>query len=307
MDSIFITGASGCVGHYLVDQLSPDYHLYLLVRNPDRLKFNPSERKNITIIQGDLEYISEQTELLRKMDYCIHVATVWGGEQTERINVQRSHELFNLLNPEKVKRVIYFSTASIIDRNLRALKEAEEFGTKYIRTKYRCYNKLPESRIAERIVTVFPTLVFGGNEKHPYSHLTKALPIVKKYSWLLGRISIEARFHFIHAHDIAAIVRYLIEVPEVEANYVLGNEAITLGEFTRKVAKYFGYKIGWQLRLKPQTIYRLAKLFRAEISEWDKFCLKHCDFSYPVTNCHSLGIKTEYGSIEEILSKWETT
>ncbi|MDE5120331.1 MAG: SDR family oxidoreductase, partial [Trichodesmium sp. St19_bin1] len=37
---IFITGASGCIGHYIVEFLIQNTHheLYLLVRNPDKLK-----------------------------------------------------------------------------------------------------------------------------------------------------------------------------------------------------------------------------------------------------------------------------
>jgi len=42
-ESIFITGASGCVGHYVVDQLKKKYQLFLLVRNPEKLKYNPND------------------------------------------------------------------------------------------------------------------------------------------------------------------------------------------------------------------------------------------------------------------------
>ena len=231
MYSIFLTGATGTVGHYLIDWLSPTYHLYLLVRNEQRLPSEVKKRKNITVINASLDELSAQTELLKNVDYCVHVATAWGGAETERINVQRSHQLFDLLNPEKIKRVIYFSTASILGEKMQPLKAAEQYGTDYIRTKYQCYIKLPESRIADRIVTVFPTLIFGGDETHPTSHLSKALPLLKKYARLLGRINMEVGFHYIHAYDIAAVIRYLLEAPEVEPNYVLGNEAVTVGNF----------------------------------------------------------------------------
>lgn len=306
LEKIFITGASGTVGHYLVDQLAPDYHLYLLVRNEKNLRFDPKTRENITVINASLDEIGEQAALLKTMDYCIHVATAWGGAGTERINVERSHQLFALLDPDRIKRVIYFSTASILGRDLQVLPEAEQWGTAYIKTKYKCFVKLPESTIADRIVTVFPTLVFGGDRTHPYSHLSRAIAIFRKYAWLLGRINLEARFHYIHAHDIAAIVRYLLEAAEVKDKYVLGNEAVTVGEFTQRVAKYFGHNCRWQLTLKPKTIYGLAKLLGVKISDWDRFCLNYFDFSYnEVVNGRTLGIATEYGSIEGILAAWE--
>lgn len=43
---IFITGASGCIGHYLVETLiqQTNHELYLLVRNRDKLKIDSKAR-----------------------------------------------------------------------------------------------------------------------------------------------------------------------------------------------------------------------------------------------------------------------
>lgn len=305
MPSIFMTGGSGCIGHYLVDAFSPDYQLYLLVRNPAKLLFDPAAHRNIQIIRGDLDNISDHAAILSRVDYCIHVATAWGGEGTERINVKRSHELFNLLDPERTRRIFYFSTASILGRDMEVLAEAEEYGTDYIRTKSICFRNLPGCRLYERIVTVFPTLVFGGDERHPFSHLSRALPMLKRYAWLIGRLNVDAGFHFIHAQDIAKIIRYLLEAPVVEKKYVLGNDPITFGQFTKRAGEYFGYKIGWQLTLSPVLLYKIAKVLGAEISAWDRFCIDYKDFCYPTVNCSSLGLPTKYSTVEEILADWK--
>lgn len=305
MARIFITGASGCVGHYLTDILSPGNEVYLYVRSPQKLLLTPSKRENIHVIRGDLDEIATQADLLSEMDYCVHAATTWGGEATERINVQRTHELLDLLNPERVKRVVYFSTASVLGRDLQILPEAEEHGTDYIRTKSICLRKLADHRLYDRIVTVFPTLIFGGDKEHPYSHLSKALTLLKRYSWIIGRIRVDTCFHFIHAKDIAKIVRYLLTAPGVERRYVLGNEAISLGALTKRVAEYFGKRIRWQIKFSPQGIFRLARVLGAEISAWDRFCLDFGDFCYPVINCPSLGLDSDLSDIEGILSEWE--
>ncbi|MFW5971938.1 MAG: NAD-dependent epimerase/dehydratase family protein [Bacillota bacterium] len=304
-EKVFITGASGCVGHYVVDELKEKYELFLLVRSPGKLMFNVDNYKDIHVIEEDLDNISNQADLLSEMDYCIHIATAWGGDYTERINVHRAHEMFNLLNRDKLKRVIYFSTASILGRDMEVLEEAEKYGTEYIRTKSICFQRLPETKISDRIVTVFPTLVFGGDESHPFSHLTRSLPRVKKYSWLIGRLNVDAGFHFIHAEDIAKIVHHLLEVPDPEEKYVMGNEQITFGQFTRRAAEYFDRKIGWQITIKPRYVYRLLQLIRADISEWDRFCMEYGDFVYPVVNCESLGLDSRYSTVEEVLSDWK--
>ena len=50
---VFITGASGCVGHYLIEELlaKTDYELYLLVRDRRKLQINLSDRPNVHVIE----------------------------------------------------------------------------------------------------------------------------------------------------------------------------------------------------------------------------------------------------------------
>ncbi|MDI3281512.1 MAG: NAD(P)-dependent oxidoreductase, partial [Bacillota bacterium] len=175
----------------------------------------------------------------------------------------------------------------------------------YIRTKYRAYVSLPACRLYDRIVVVFPTLVFGGDEAHPVSSLSSGLPDLRRFSWLLGHLNVEARFHFIHAEDIARIVRHLLEKPEVEKNYVLGNEPVSLGEFTKRAAKYFGHRIRWQITLSPRLLLRLGVLLGAKVSSWDYFCVRYQNFVYQSVSCPSFGLPTTHGTVEEIVADWE--
>ncbi|MFN6198841.1 MAG: NAD-dependent epimerase/dehydratase family protein, partial [Dolichospermum sp.] len=43
---ILVTGASGCIGHYITEALiqNTNYELYLLVRNPDKLQIDTTVR-----------------------------------------------------------------------------------------------------------------------------------------------------------------------------------------------------------------------------------------------------------------------
>ncbi|MDI6871751.1 MAG: NAD(P)-dependent oxidoreductase [Bacillota bacterium] len=306
MPSVLITGASGCVGHYVVDEFAAaGYEAYLLVRNPAKLRFDPATRPNVTVVRGDLTELSAHAALLSQMDYCVHTAAAWGGPAAWEVNVRRTHELFTLLNPERVRRIVYFSTASILGRGNRLLHEVDRYGTDYIRSKYRAYVELPQSPNYERIVTVFPTLVFGGDRGHPTSHLSSGLPLLKRWAWLLGRLDTDAWFHFIHARDIARLVRHLVEAEQVEKDNVLGNEPLSFGEFTRRVAAYFGHRIGWQLHLSPQAMYRFARLMGARMSPWDRFCIEYGDFRYRTVNCPAVGLPGDLSTLEGILADWE--
>ncbi|MEO0853997.1 MAG: NAD(P)H-binding protein, partial [Cyanobacteria bacterium J06648_11] len=94
MRNVFITGASGCIGHYVVATLierSPD-HLFLLLRDPSKLKFQP-DRDRVTIIPGNLEGIDEHADLLKRMDAVVHLATAWGHPS---VDVEATLQLLNL-------------------------------------------------------------------------------------------------------------------------------------------------------------------------------------------------------------------
>ncbi len=304
LEKLFLTGASGCVGHYLLDELAGNYELYMIVRNPAKLRFEPAALPAVHLIPDDLENISSHAELLSQMDFCIHAATSWGGDAAERINVQRTHKLFSLLSPSRIKRVIYFSTASVLGNGNRLLPEAGSLGTDYVKSKYNCYRSLSQSPVAEKTVTVFPTLVFGGDSKHPASHLSSGLPAARRYSRLLGHLNIDAAFHFIHAQDIARIVAHLLQMENPAPNYVLGNAPLSFREFVTRTAKYFGHNPHWQITFSPKWLYRLGTVLGAKMSPWDRFCLEYKDFRYQTVNCHTFNLPTKYSTVEEVLGDW---
>ncbi|RMF28343.1 MAG: NAD(P)-dependent oxidoreductase, partial [Cyanobacteria bacterium J083] len=214
---IFMTGASGCIGHYIAESLiqETDHDLYLLVRDPSKLKFDWQARDGIKIIPGDLQNIEDFKELLgEEINVAILAATAWGGREISyEINVNKTISLINLLNPELCEQVIYFSTASILDRNNQPLPAAEKFGTDYISTKYACYTELKKQPLSPKITTVFPTLVFGGEKNKPYSHISGGLPEVFNWINLIRWLKADGSFHFIHAKDIATIITYLVNHP----------------------------------------------------------------------------------------------
>jgi nucleoside-diphosphate-sugar epimerase len=306
MPAVFLTGATGCVGHYLADEFAAaGYDLYLLVRDPAKLRFAPAARPGVTVVRGDLTGLADLADLLSQMDYCVHAAAAWGGPAAWEVNLHRTQELFSRLDPARVRRIIYFSTASILGRENQVLPEVDRYGTDYIRSKYQAYLRLPQSPNYERIVTVFPTLVFGGDRHHPTSHLSSGLPLLKRWAWLLGRLDVEARFHFIHARDIARLVRHLSEAEQVEKDNVLGNAPVSFGEFTKRAAACFGHRIGRQFRLSPDAMFRFARLMGARMGAWDRFCLEYGDFRYRALNCPAVGLPGDLATIEGILADWE--
>ena len=90
MKRLFITGISGCIGHYVADELMryADYELFFLVRNPQKLQFDLSAFPHAHIVEGDMSRIEEHEELLKSMDVAVLIATSWGDpKESFEINV----------------------------------------------------------------------------------------------------------------------------------------------------------------------------------------------------------------------------
>jgi nucleoside-diphosphate-sugar epimerase len=304
---ILVTGASGCLGHYISEALiqETNHELFLLVRDPAKLKLNLQARPGITVLQGDMLDLEPLKELLPTLNRAILTATAWGGPDTYRVNVEQTHALMAALNPEVCEQILYFSTASILSRQLEPLPEAETLGHDYIRSKFQCLQQLPTLPLAERITTLFPTLVFGGDTVKPCSHLTGGLPMALQWSWLARFFKGEGSFNFIHGRDVALMVLKLLEEPEKYwgQRLVLGQSEVSVDQFIDSVCQFQSQKIWFQFDLSPQLTEMFIKLFRVQMAPWDYFCLqtRYLGFEHPY-NPQTFGQEPHCASLQELFA-----
>ena len=78
--NILLTGASGCIGHYVVEQLlaHTPHHLYVLVRNPNKLNVTTPPSDRLHWIEGNLQDLTGFSAVIPSMDWGILMATAWG-------------------------------------------------------------------------------------------------------------------------------------------------------------------------------------------------------------------------------------
>lgn len=303
---ILVTGASGCIGHYISEALIQEtkHELYLLVRNPQKLQVDTNYRPGIHLVQGDMQNIRALADLLKTIDTAILAATAWGGADTYEINVIKTHELLSLLSP-KCQQVIYFSTASILDSSGELLPQAGEIGTDYIRSKYDCHKQLSQQEIASKTTILFPTLVIGGDTNKPYSHLTSGLPEVTKWVDLIRFFQADGSFHFIHGRDIAQVVRYLIDHPPSEyesRSLVLGQAPITVNQAVEELCAYFNQKIYFRIPLSLALANVIIAIFRIQMAAWDRFCLDYRHFTYRnAVNPATFGLPNYCATLSDVL------
>lgn len=299
--SIFITGATGCLGHYLTELFLADdcYNLVLMVRDPDKFLIDLPPAPKVRLVHASLEDWPKFAEAIKKADYFIHAATSWGG--ADKINYEIPFQMFEAAAGGRVRRIINFSTASLLDENNRILEPARQFGTDYIKSKLKLHETVKKQPWADKVVTVFPTLIVGGDQTHPFSYITQVLPEIKKWIGLARFFSFDAGCHFIHAADAAAVVKYLLDNDQT-GDFALGNKYQTAQELLRQAARYFGRRVYGQIPLPIGPLVGLARLIGVTFLPWDLYCARsHRHFRYRTVNPANFDLPVKFPDLASYL------
>ena len=280
----------------------------------DRNKLSPSVQTNkrVKLIICDIRESSKYKKEISKVNFLIHTATAWGDpKRAYEVNIKAFEELLKMLNFNKLEKIIYFSTASILDKNTELMRESLIYGTEYIKTKYECFERLKESSFAEKTFAVFPTLVFGGTlgkkTRFPVSYLTSGLKEIGKWLWLARFLKLDSKFHFIHANDIAQICGFLIKNYKEEQfkgfkKFVLGQSFISINDAINILLKRNGMKIYFKIPLTRKILKILLRILPIKTTPWDSFSIKKYNFDHvPITNPETFELKSHAKSLNDVL------
>ena len=302
MKKVFITGATGCIGHYVCEELlkSTKYELHIFTRSPHKIKF---KQNNQTIIHNaQPKELDKYAQLVSEMNIIIHIATAWAGKATTTFNIDFTKKLLQMANEQTCEKFIYLSTASIINKNNQLQNIALTDGTSYIRSKAQAYIELQKEPKFDMVYTIFPTAVLGGNNIFPQSHLydgfENGIPYFKFIRW----INLNAGFHFMHTADIAQIVKATIEDKVSTKTIVTGNPFITFKEAIKILCQCFNIKIFFNISISNKLIYFILRLFRIKLTKWDTHCIKNPIFKHKVTTLQSLGLTPIFPTFESIVN-----
>ena len=283
-----------------------------MVRDKNKLPKRIQKHRKVKLLVCDIRECHKFKKDIRKVNYLIHTATAWGDpKRAYEVNIKAFEELLNMTDVKKLEKIIYFSTASILNKETNLMREALIYGTEYIQTKYKCYERLRDSNFAPITCVIFPTLVFGGTlnnkSKYPTSYLTQGLKEANKWLWLARFFKLNSKFHFIHAKDIAQICGFLIKNPSRNKDFgfrklVLGQETTTIDHAIDILIKRNGVKRYFSIPLTKPILKILLKVLPIQTNAWDSFSIKKYNFDHkPITNPEVFGLKSYGKTLNQII------
>jgi len=173
----FVTGATGSIGSYLVHELVADGHdVRALTRDPSNADHLPAET---TVVEGDVTDRESIREPMVGVDGVFHLASwfyVGPGpdhvEEAERINVDGTRNVLELMDELDVPKGVYTSTIGVYgDTGGEPVDESYASSSPlpgvYFRTKWKAHYEVVEPMVADGLplVTVLPGIVFGRHDK----------------------------------------------------------------------------------------------------------------------------------------------
>ena len=96
-----------------------------MVRDKSKLPISVQDNKKVKLMVCDIRESYRYKKEISQINYLIHTATAWGDpRRAYEVNIKAFEELLEMLDIEKLEKIIYFSTASILDTQTELMRES---------------------------------------------------------------------------------------------------------------------------------------------------------------------------------------
>lgn len=234
----FVTGSTGLVGSHVVHQLVDEGHdVVALTRRRSNASHLPDET---TVVEGDITDKESLREPMAGVDGVFHIAG-WAYigpgpdnvEKAERINVEGTRNVLELLDELDIDKGVYTSTAGLYtDGSTGTVDESYTPSppeSVYLRTKWEAHYEVAKPMMEDGLplVVVLPGNIFGRWDK-PYGttrgvlrgYLEGELPMVPR-NWA---------FPYEYAEDTARSHILAMENGDPGEEYIIADDSLTLEE-----------------------------------------------------------------------------
>lgn len=275
MKKVLVTGATGFLGKYVVEELvEHGYQVRAFGRN--RAIGQSLVNASVTFIQGDLTKQEDLTKACQEMDMVVHagaLSTVWGPwEDFYQTNVLGTKYVLEACCEANIERLVYVSSPSIYaaPRDQLDIKESdapqENSLNNYIRSKL-ASEKLFKDYPDVSSVILRPRGLFGIGD-------TSILPRVLNLSQKIGIPLIgdgRQLMDMTCVENVALAIRLALETPQAagEVYNITNGEPRTFRDLIEETLRGLGYPIRYRKIPAPlvsaissslECIYKRLKL-----------------------------------------------
>lgn len=265
-DAVLVTGATGLIGRYVVDQLlSTGHSVRVLVRNPGRL--DPATIGRVSIVAGDVRDRRAVSSAVRGAHTVLHLAgyaRAWARDPVEfaEVNVRAVQYLLDAAQEYGVERLVHVSTVLTLagirpdpghgGRDLTPYEESKFIGEQLVDG---------FAAAGHRAVVVHPSRVYGPGPLNDANGVTRLMALYLAGPLVPRLADGDVLGNYVHVADVARGVILAAERGSTGAHYVLGGENISM----RRLLDLIGEVSGVHRRVLP--VPRSAALVAAHAAQ----------------------------------------
>lgn len=212
-----MTGAAGCVGHYLVRELvSMGYE----VTAADLPGSDIPGGDHVRVMAADLTLQGAPERAVEGCDAVVHAAAIvdigsdW--DVLAPVNVDLTKNLYRAARSAGASHFVFFSTGSAYGPSDRPLDEDAPLlaANDYVRTKIAAEEWLRGQEGGPAVNIIRPSLIFGPRGKVLAGALATVPYLVRLFSDRMVPLTGGPRCNWVHAEDVARAAAFLVKNPQ---------------------------------------------------------------------------------------------
>ncbi|MCL6524149.1 MAG: NAD-dependent epimerase/dehydratase family protein [Thermoflavifilum sp.] len=249
MANIFISGGTGFIGQYVVQQLVQQGHrLHVLTR-----QHKQSQHPAIEYFPGDITSYESVNRAMRGCELAYHLAGYARAWHCRRdyywqVNAEGTRHILEAAIAQGLRRVCVVSTAGILPPSIDGKPITEEaplrpeLHTLYESSKWQG-EQIARSYLSQiEVVIAYPTKVFGPG---PIDESNSATLMMRDY--LLGKWHVipgngKGVMDYVYVADVAQGIQLVMQRGRAGEAYLLGGEAVSYDDFFEQIAQLSGVR-----------------------------------------------------------------
>ena len=245
---VFITGASGFIGSYLVKELAErGDEIVCLTRDLRRMSLKT--RDNVNYVEGDITKPNSFEKFFENVEVIYHLAGYvkhkpYSARVAYDINVIGTKNIYDLAKKYAVKKILYLSSAGIYHptQNIIANEDtplSKKFINTYAYSKYLGYIET-QKYVQEgvNIISILPASVYGDG-----SPLFVDLLNFLVNKRIFFKTLLDKRLSMVYVDDVVQAILVAEKKSDFGETYLLSNANLEMAELLKIIEDFFDIRL----------------------------------------------------------------